>query len=456
MNFGMMLLMMVMQGNANDLLDFVDSPAYWKTQQVEVTVDALAPSVSGTPAPGQNPTKAADVRRLMAIRSLGELKKQEALPHLKPLLNDKSPFVADYANQAVATIEGAAYRRPAADRKKLAEDVDLLPVGCGVVAQTTVAGGGPVSYDKIFDQMKGMMGGMRPGQDPAEMNRRMDEARRKMTDALIEVTGKLGNLRLDAVTFGLAGDIGNEAGFGVLVGRGTYDAAAAREVLKALIKTDPAFKTEKVEDFEVLSHREMAVVCPSNDRILLFVGPNREALPVEVVLAAVKKGKRDAPLDADMTQLLGSVDRSKRLWAVMKMTDAYKNADLIAPFDSMTLTEDDHGDESLLTLIARGKNPDEIAASIDKFEAGRQDALKALKQVPPQLMPSNILDFVESINVRNDGMLVTATASFKGSSSNILQTLPMMMFGMHAGRPGPPVQEQKAAPQPEPAPAPEQ
>ena len=431
--FGMILLMMVLQGSANDLLDFVDSPSYWKAQQVEMTVDALAPSVKGAPAGAENAPKTADVRRLMAIRSLGELKKKEALPLLKPLVNDKSPFVADYANQAIATIEGAAYHRAPTDRKKLAEDVDLLPVGCGVVAQTTFPGGGAVSYEKMFGQMKGMMGmGPRPGaNDPEEMDRRMDEARRQITDSLIELTGKLGNLRLDAVTFGLSGDVGNEAGFAVLFGRGTYDAVAARETLKA----QPQTNTDTVNGFEVFTlpggrGGSGTVVCPSNDRFLLFAGPNTEALPLQEVLAAVKNGKRDAALDADMTQLLASVDRSKRLWAVMRMTDAYRNAKVLAPFDSMTLTEEDHADETLFTLIARGKNPDQIAASVDDFEAGRQNTLEAMRNFPAQLMPANIADFLESVNVRNDGLLVTATASFKGSSSTILQTLPMMLFGM--------------------------
>jgi len=451
--FFMMLLMLVMQGNSNDLLDFMDSPSYWNAQKVELTVDALAPSVKGPAAGGENAPKAGDVRRLMAIRSLGELKKKEALPHLKPLVNDKALFVADYANQAIAAIEGTAYNRPAVDRKKLAQDVDLLPVSCGVVAQTALAGGGPISYDKIFEQMKGMMGGMgaRAGaNDPEEMNRRIDEARRHATDALIEFTGRIGNIRLDAVTAGVAGNLGNDVGFVVVIGRGSYDATAAREAIKA----DHAFKTETVEGFEVLTQtREMAVVCPSNDRFLLFAGPNREALPVEEVLGAIKEGKRDLPLDADMAQLLGSVDRSKHMWAVMKMTDTYKNADLVAPFDSVTLTVDAKEDEAQYTLVARGKNPDEITASVDKFEKGRQEVLKALKRAPafPMAMPANIVDFVESINVRNDGMQVTVTAAFKGSSETILQTLPLMMFGMI------PMHAQRAVlpPEPEPAPAPE-
>jgi hypothetical protein len=52
-------------------------------------------------------------------------------------------------------------------------------------------------------------------------------------------------------------------------------------------------------------------------------------------------------------------------------------------------------------------------------------------------------------------LLVTATASFKGSSSTILQTLPMMLFGMRMqGRGGPPQVQQAHPPQPAPEPEP--
>ena len=453
MGFGEMLLMMVlMQSNANDLLDFMDSPSYWKAQQVEMTIDALAPSVKGPAAGGEKAPKAGDIRRLMAIRSLGELKKKEALPHLKPLVNDKAPFVADYANQAIAAIEAAAYSRPPVDRKKLTEDIGLLPVNCAGIAQITLVGGGPVSYDKVFEQMKGMMGKVEPAPDPEhqeEMNREMDKTRKEITDALIELAGKTGNLRLDAVTLGVAGNLGEDAGFIVLVGRGSYDAAAARETIKAEWRA----KTETIEGFEVTSVENGAalVVCPSNDRFLFFAGPNRESLPVEEVLAALKEGKRDLPLDPDTARLLGSIDRSKRLWAVMKITDAYKEEEFFAPFDSMTLTEDDHGDESQLTVIARGKDPDQIAASVETFEKGRRDVLKELKQDPDPAEPMapGIVDFLESVKVRNEGMQVTATATFKGSSTSIFPILLFMMFGVEAQQAGPvPLAELEPAPAP--------
>src|SRR6185436_2471792 len=46
------------------------------------------------------------VRRLMAIRTLGELKKPEGLAALRPLLNAKQMFVAEYAARSIAQIEG--------------------------------------------------------------------------------------------------------------------------------------------------------------------------------------------------------------------------------------------------------------------------------------------------------------------------------------------------------------
>jgi len=449
--FGVMLMVMLIQGSTSDLLDFVDSTSYWKAQQVEMTVDALAGCVREAPAADSKSPKAGEVRRLMAIRALGELKQKEALVHLKPLVNETAPFVADYARQAIATIEGTPYRRGTAERQKLASDVDLLPAGCGVVAQTTISGGGPVSYDAMFEQLKGMQ----PGQDPA----RFDEQRRRVTDALIELTSALGNVRLEAVTLGVAADVGNQAGFVVLIARGTYDAAAARQALKA----DKRVETETVEDVEVYRRdREVAMVCPSNDRFILFAGPGPEQMPLEQMLGALKKGKGGVDTDEDIAYLLGAVDRTKRTWAVMKMTDAYKNAQVFAPFDSVTLTADDKEDETFFTLVARGQNADEIGVAVDKFQLGRQQALDAMRKAGPgraRVLPKGIVDFVDSVQVVQEGPQVTVTAVFKGRTLSDLGTMPLMFLGQRLERQATlrkEAQRETAVPErPEPAPQPE-
>jgi hypothetical protein len=439
MSFMMMLAMMVMQGSANDVLDLVDSTAYWKVQNVEMTVDALAGQLK-TAKPDEGAT-AASVRRLMAIRGLGELKKKEALADLKPLVNDPTPFVADYARQAIAMIEGTPYKRPTAAPEKLASDVSLLPAGCGVVAQMSVAGGGPISYDKLFELAKTMgPGGNQPD---------LEQMRGKITEMLVQFTGMVGNFRVEGATVGVAGDVGNNTGFVVVIARGQYNASLVREVLKA--STTRAAET--VEGFEVVCpEREFRVVCPSNDRLILIAGPRPETMPVQQVLAAFKGGKGGIESDADMKALLDSVDRTKRLWAVAKATDAYRQAPVLAPFDTMTLVADEKGDETQFTLVAKGKDADRIKAAVEIFENGRQQALTAMKEkAPEQAKPllKGIVDFLESVKTAGDGTSVTVTAVFKGGPAGVFGVMPIL-FGFASVRhaeavrvqPPPPMQQE--------------
>jgi len=200
MGFGMMeMLMLLLSGGGwgNDLLDYLPTSAYWRAKGVEVSVERMTAELAvAEPAdlaqlirdlgadrhatreaasaklralgPVAIPAlkKAAEsddpevrtrakelleglsggaqanaIRRLMAIRTLGELKKPEALAALRPLLEAKEPFVADYAARAIATIEGRAHERAAASREMLWRDLCLLPANCGIVAQLRMPGG---------------------------------------------------------------------------------------------------------------------------------------------------------------------------------------------------------------------------------------------------------------------------------------------------------------------------
>ena len=182
----MTLMMMLTQGGASDVLDLVDSGSYWKAQKVAVTVEALAGQLDAK-VEGEG-AHAAAVRRLMAIRALGELKDMAALARLKPLVNETAPFVADYAKQAIASNEGTPYRRPPASPETLASDVALLPSECAAVLQTGISGGGPVSYDKVFELMKAM--------EPRGGQAEFDRMRTEVTERITRLTDAVGNFRV--------------------------------------------------------------------------------------------------------------------------------------------------------------------------------------------------------------------------------------------------------------------
>ena len=81
-------------------------------------------------------------RRLIAIRTLGELKQRHALPLLQSLAKSQLPFEAHYASRAIATIEGKTFQRPTIDPKLLQQDVSQLPFDCGLVGQIRLQGKG--------------------------------------------------------------------------------------------------------------------------------------------------------------------------------------------------------------------------------------------------------------------------------------------------------------------------
>ena len=424
----MLLAMMATQGSVNDALDLVDSKTYWRQAKVEMTVDALAAQlyakVDGETMP------AAATRWLMAIRALGELKQKAALKSLLPLLQNKSPFVADYAKQAVSAIEGAEFRREEASREKLESDLALLPSGCGAVAQMRVPPGRALSWDTFAGliEEKGPVAG-EGGPDA-------NAVREEMTRKLMAFLAKVGNFRLDAVTLGVSGSLRTDTGFIVLVARGLYDVDAVGKALKPFA-TRGVETVDGVDVFRLdldlgIVYPKPVIVCPSNDRLILVMGGSVEAerAPLDQALAALKGAKGGVETDADMKALVNSVDRTKRLWAAIRPASFPRQHAVVAPFDAVTLVADDRDGMTAFTLVARGQDGNKAAVAAKLFDDARQDAIRSgKKEKPPhgmEAMQAGILDFFENIKVAQDGARVTLTAAFKGSSA-VSILLPMVL-----------------------------
>ncbi|MCK4625703.1 MAG: HEAT repeat domain-containing protein, partial [Phycisphaerae bacterium] len=176
---GWMMMLVLLGGGGNDLLDFVSPETYWKAKGVEVTVEnllaelkpagiadasalikqlgaseykareeasrrltAMGPAVlpelrkaakSSDPEISARAEKIIHgfsgktservVRRLMAIRTLGEQKDRRAIPTLRKLLNSKALFEAEYARAAIAAIEGKPFKRPSVPARAMQSDL---------------------------------------------------------------------------------------------------------------------------------------------------------------------------------------------------------------------------------------------------------------------------------------------------------------------------------------------
>lgn len=404
-----LLIIMMMAGGGpiagDDLLGFVDTQAYWGQKSVEVTIPAMSGELKSD-VKGNAKTPAASVRRLMAIRTLGELRKAEATAALTPLLKSKEPFVADYAARAIAAIGNKKWTRTGVTKAMRLKDLGLLPNSCGIVSQTTLLFDQTQDLDEIL-KAAALAGGMTK-----------EQVLRQMTTMVLQVAEKVGNIRLDSVTVGVARDVGNRTGFVVAAGRGLYDAKAVANALAPMVR-----ETAEIEGMKVfLPVPNMAMMLPDNSRIVFVVGPKREALPLREVISALKVDKTGLQSTPEMAKLLKSVDMTADLWAVAEMSDTYRQAPPLAPLKWITLTGKQAKGAMNLTLLAEATDAQALSATVMIVEQGRQEGIREMQKalerqadMAPMIKP--ILELLQSVKVVRNGAKATLTATMTGGTS---------------------------------------
>jgi len=261
----LILFSLIGGGGGNHLLDYASSGPYWKTKGVAVSVQSMTAKLKtsdtediselikelGSPD-GQvraaaakkivqlgevvlpQLEKAADipdpevaasiktliadisaaskvhaVRRLMAIRTLGELKKPEALAALRPLIDAKEMFVAEYTARSIAQIEGKPAPPVGATAEQRQGDVWLMTADCRLVAQVA-PGFAPVAVDELIEKIPAAAIG----------NPNKDQIKTDLTKAVLTVAEMIGDVRIDSITFGSSADFGPNAGFAAAIIRG--------------------------------------------------------------------------------------------------------------------------------------------------------------------------------------------------------------------------------------------
>ncbi|MFI5379399.1 MAG: HEAT repeat domain-containing protein [Tepidisphaerales bacterium] len=468
------LLVFVLLGQGgNHLLDYASTPAYWQMQNVTVSVESMSAVVTardakdltpllvdlGSPdakvraaaagklraagdralpvleqgAQMQDPEVAAtartlkkelerapqrgNVRRLMAIRALGELKKADALPVLQPLLASKEPFVAEYARRAIAGIQG----QPLAATSDLADrraDVDVLPADCRAVAQNSFAGT-PMSVEELIGKI-----GPMPGIDPAT-------AAQKLTKEVLDIADKAGDVRLDCITLGVSGDIGNQAGWVCVIVRGEWDSAAVKAWLREILP--PQIQWGRIGDVDVLSpEKSVALAFVDSRRILFTAGPKLELLPTEAVIKAIVAGKGPLLAEKEMKPLLDKADMSLQFWGMLKMTDSYRQAPVLSPFDQLSASAKPDGAKLILGVDGNGTDPAQVAVAVKMVNDGVQMALGEIQKmgVKAIVIPGvgQSRQFLESVKCEADGAKATASATV--NRDTILPMMSLFFFGM--------------------------
>ena len=420
MSFGMLLVILLSGGGGNDSLDCLPTDDYWKAKAVAVTAETLLAELKPAAALDANGAadwvkklgaeknavreeatcklramgaavlpllreaakssdpevvtrvemllkdirpadKAGSVRRLMAIRTLGERKDKDALPALKGLLDSNEPFVADYSRRAVAAIEGKPFTRPRASAETLQKDLWLLPRNCGLVAQLSLTFGQGLSFDKML----------------ADMADEKDVASEKLTSMILSVVERVGNTRLDVVTIGVSDVVGNRAGFAVVIARGQY----VPEALKAAFRPSMDREPEVVDGMEVYSPaRDAGFIFASGEQLVLVIGMAREKLPLSEVIGAIKKGKGGLADNAAMARLIKGLDTSKPIWAAATISEAYAKVPFLASFQTITLTADLKDDSLECKLSAQGADANQVKECVAAFEQIIEGGKKELER----------------------------------------------------------------------------
>jgi hypothetical protein len=411
-------LMMLIGSGASDLLDVLHTESYWKAKQVTVSVEQLitdataAKPAADAGAAADAPATAASVRRLMAIRTLGERKEAQASAALQSLLDSKEPFVADYAKAALAAIQGRPAGRAAASAEARMADVWLLPSQVDLVAQATPAGK-PLSGGDVLGDVP-----LPPGMNKAELLE-------KMTSDLLPVVEAVGNVRLAALTVGFYANAPNEPGYAVIVARGQYDSKAAAAALGQ--HQVPTTTIDGVDIFQ--PDKSAAVILASDTRAVLVTGDANGKLPLEEVVSSIKKDAGNLHDNTEISKLIGQTDTTQPIWAVAKMTDGLRQVmPPLAAFDIATLVLSQRDDVLSLSLQAEGSDAEKVKMAVEEANAHLQEGITQLRQAVQNLPAvKSLLEAMESVKLSSDGGKATATGSLKG-----LTSLPLMLFGVRA------------------------
>ena len=472
------ILMALLGGTGNDLLDYVPTKAFWKSQGVEVTtvkllaelkaveeaadasklikqlgaaeqaqreqaqrkLEAMGPAalpqlrkaakspdaevamrVQSLIASLSKKGAARTARRLMAIRALGERKDRKAVAALRKLLKSKAVFEAEYAARAIAAIEGKPFKRSDVSTKAMASDLWLLPGNCAAVGQFRLPPGKPLPPGGLAKMLAPMM----PEGGPGMLLAKLDEA-------LIAAAVELGNVRLEGVTFGVADDVGQESGYVVLVVRGLYDPAAARSILIDRARLKP----EKVGALELLRIQgKSVIILASKERLLFLAGASREKMPVEQMAAALKAGKGKLADNKQMAKLIKSVDRTGPIWAACRVSETYRKSSLLAPFRTLTLTTKRRPKELRFTLSASGTDAEKVAAAVKELNGHMAKAREELAR-PAERMPAlkPVLSLLASIKATAKGANATVTGRLVGGPRTLLGMPALLWFSKGAAR----------------------
>ncbi len=339
------------------------------------------------------------IRRLMAIRTIGEKKYRQALPLLEQLTNSPTLFEAEYARRAIAQINDKPFELPQLDQRLLAADVAAMPANTLAIMQSRTARQ-PQKLDLrnlifAFDA-------------PADVYE-------QMMRGLISTLETTGNYRIDSITASLSFGQKIESDACVIVHvRGIWDLEAMPFVNGA----EPQAK-QTIAGVDVYGEENFKVAIISPSHAIAFVFADDAAPPIEDLIVAARDGKPGGiEKNQPMADLLKTIDQTKTSWGALMVTPEMRELPVLAAISSLTLEINNPGNSVEAVLKARGPDDDQVAQSGRLAEAAFQSILIALlqqmnqdKKFAADMGP--VLAALKSVRFNNQPGLVTVTGKIE-------------------------------------------
>lgn len=463
-------------GGGNHLLDYIPSDYYWKSKNIELNADTMllqlqpppAQDVSGLIAklssddpdervvaakklqaiggpslsqlqtashsddPGvaalattliaqiNTASKPTTVRKLMAIRALGEMKNAAALPMLGKLADSKEPMVGEYASRSIAQIQGNP--APAADAGLAArrDDLAILPPTSGAVGQAS-ANTDFFPHDQLGKFVNAIKAPQRPvpgpgGQGIVMQNVDPNKMREHLFQNLLKIAETSGDIRFDAVTFAVADQVGPNAGWIVVVFRGAYDPASLVAVLPAELKP------QEVNGMKVYETQNFAVIPASDNRLIFMGGARQDALPVDTITNAIQNGKGSFADDIALAKIIKTIDADSPLWAAVSVGNSYRQAPVLGNLDSLTVVGTRNAMGIELKATGSSSDPQQAQAANQALSGGLAFIAGMLRNNDP--MPGagagvGMADFLAAVKCESSGKTMTATGSFPPAAASV-------------------------------------
>ncbi|MCC5829680.1 MAG: hypothetical protein JJU36_09570 [Phycisphaeraceae bacterium] len=501
------IMMMLLGGMSNDLLDAVPTEAYWKAHHgVEsVTAESIRPFLAADSSePGdidaligrlgherfaeredatrrlmamgpaalpairratesdelEIATRAREIKqrlmevnqqkaidRLMAIRTLGELKDRESLPALRNLTRGDDPMVADYARGAIDRIEGRKWVRPVTSRAELEQDLALVSGDMGIVGQFQML---PMRENGGVDAILKALPRELVGEPEALTNEIMRE--------LIGVAYQTGNFRISSVTFGVSEEVGSNVGRAVFVVRGLYNPTAVTALLTESMRAVSVLGGQPHEPKVIHGQRFIAMKpevaylhMPAPDRLIFVAGANDRELKLQELAQLLRDQPRTPAFAPEMQALINRVDRNRPMWVAARLKEDYQKALGTEVLDSIIFSMRLDDGRLRLEAQARGENADEVAELAGNIRATLDEGIAELEGEAERVAALKpMADFVKSIRIEARDGIIEARGDMGENAGFVLP-----MFWMMSGSQARGVQgvEADAAPMPQPLPA---